>query len=727
MGMGRRVVRVWKRLADRGSVRNVDTSVPLVNYQARTRPVKPLSVAETDAIEKSSRLWAQEKHYEALSVLRHARFTEGVTADLQVEYGLRALELDQAWAAREAFHDAVDLDVAHLDALELFLHTNQVVPPIPGAATRAVSALADLIPHAPLFDVEAATLILPSMPLVETVDRQLRMLRHSADPVAARIGDLVSMDSSDWEDNSDCAPLEDIQAKLIILLMRGELDVAYGLLAASPSECLPQRAMRMAIRRELRNERFKDARTLIQCYIKKMPRDKWAHEQLQKIGDLGKYLSDTELTADGFPLPAKSNDPKYSSHSHRVLYLLHSALPLHSMGYATRTHGLLRGVREHGWDVQGVTRLGYPFDMPNMESLSAIKSNVAIDGVPYHRLSTSDDVELKTPLQAYISRYKHAVKKLALESKPFVLHAASNHWNGLTAVSAANELGIPSVYEVRGLWEITRGSRNPEWMNGKEFRYMARMETDAANAADQVITITQALRDELVRRGVDSSKITIVPNGVDTSRFKARPRNKNLVTKLGLENKTVVGYVGSILNYEGIGLLLDAARRLKAERDDLMFLFIGDGAELTHYRERVADEGLSGSVIFTGRVPHEEVEEYYSVIDIAPFPRLPWPVCEMVSPLKPFEAMAMEKTVIASDVAALAEIVVDGETGALFQKGNPEALIHVLRNLLDSPDLRVRLAKAGRQWVEQERDWRVLAKKIDAIYCSLGGAPTAGR
>lgn len=359
--------------------------------------------------------------------------------------------------------------------------------------------------------------------------------------------------------------------------------------------------------------------------------------------------------------------------------------------------------------------------MPNMESLGPIDPTVTIEGVPYHRLSVSRGSEAKSPIQGYISLYVDALKSLAMEERPFVLHAASNHWNGLAGVSAARELGIPSIYEVRGLWEVTRGSRNPEWMGGPMYKYMARMETDAAINADQVITITNALRDELINRGVDGDKIVVVPNGVEASRFASRPKNQDLAGQLGLQGKTVIGYVGSILNYEGIGLLLDAAHMLKEERDDLAFLFVGDGAELAEYRARVETENLSEVVTFTGRVPHHQVEDYYSLIDICPFPRLPLPVCEMVSPLKPFEAMAMEKAVIASDVDALAEIVIDGETGLLFKKGDSQSLAQSLRRMVNDPELQARVASSGRKWVENERDWKILAKQIGEIYLALGG------
>lgn len=674
------------------------------------------------AVEQATELWNAGHRISAFNVLRRMRLAYGPNAELQYLYGSWAFVQGNTWAAREAFHDAVELDPTHLDALEMFLETNRLMPAAKGTTTEAITTLARLLPHRSDFDADAAALLLPSMSAVEVVDQKIRMLRYSDNAVAKRIGYLAVEPSDGWASTVVTDSLETIEAKIIIVLMRGEYDLAFSLLSKTSLDAQPKRALRLAIRKELRLQQNQDARALLKYYRKLDPDDEWSRQQLKKVAKTDRYMSHYQLATKGFPFPKKSPEPKYTPDPQRIFYLLHNSLPHHSAGYATRTHGLLRGIRGHGWDVQGVTRLGYPYDMPKMESLGPVERTVTVDNVPYHRLSTTEGLEMKSPIQGYIARYSKALQKLAADSRPFVLHAASNHWNGLAAVTTARRLGIPSIYEVRGLWEVTRGSRDPNWMGGGMYRYMARMETDAAANADRVITITNALRDELIARGVDEGKISVVPNGVETSRFTPRERNHELAARHGLHNKTVVGYVGSILDYEGLELLIDAAQRLKQERDDVAFLLVGDGAELAQFRERVERENLSDTVIFTGRVPHHEVEDYYSIIDICPFPRLPLPVCEMVSPLKPFEAMAMKKAVIASDVAALAEIVKNGFNGLLFEKGNAESLTKALRTLLDEPELCERLAESGRNWVAKERDWANLSERIGQIYSEFGGA-----
>ncbi|GAA4518348.1 hypothetical protein GCM10023160_00250 [Brachybacterium paraconglomeratum] len=435
-------------------------------------------------------------------------------------------------------------------------------------------------------------------------------------------------------------------------------------------------------------------------------------------GDDG-AVRNSDLARDGFPFPELRPTPEYEARRDHVLYLLHNSLPHHSGGYATRTHGLLTELNRSGWDVDGVTRLGYPYDMPGMADVPDLPAQERVGLVDYHHLLTGRQIEKKNPMFDYTERYTEALLPLARAERPAILHGASNHWNGLAAVKTGRLLGIPSVYEVRGLWEVTRASRDADWGRSDQYSYLARMEADAARGATRVLAITEALKAELVDRGVDAEKITLVPNGVDTARFTPIPRDEELATELGVQGRTVIGYVGTVVDYEGLNLLLTAARELRRTREDFHVLIVGDGAQLDSLRAVAEDEDLGDVVSFIGRVPHDEVERYYSIIDITPFPRLPLPVCEMVSPLKPFEAMAMGKAVIASDVAALAEIVTPDVNGLLHAKGSSDSLQEQLTRLLDDPELLLELGENSRQWVVENRDWRTLAQVIAGIYAEL--------
>ena len=562
-------------------------------------------------------------------------------------------------------------------------------------------------------------------------------IAHGYTELLARIGEnpepttraIVRINDAAKTGEVDASALESIRndlgltadeaqvAHLVVMLARGNRSTAEALLVKIEDSRIPADSVRREIRRSITAGRKKNSLPYIKAYLRARPDDAWAlalHKQLTTATP-----TNYQLGKSGFPLPKQSREPAFEPVQNRVHYLLHNSLPFHSAGYATRTHGLLKELNAAGWDVDGVTRLGYPYDMPRMEEIPDAPDREVIDGVDYLRLLTGRQIEKKNPLFNYVERYSAELVKAAQRDRPAIIHAASNHWNGLTGVSVARKLGLPSIYEIRGLWEITRGSRNPEWAASNMFKYIARMEADAAKGATRVFTITGALRDEMVRRGVSAEKITVLPNGVDTERFTPIPRVEELALELGVQGKTVIGYIGSILDYEGLGLLIDAAAALATERDDFHVLLVGDGAELESFRDRVREDGLDRVITFTGRVPHEEVERYYSLVDITPFPRLPLPVCEMVSPLKPFEAMAMGKAVVASDVAALAEIVTPGTNGLLHAKGEAASLTSELRRLLDDPELVKRLGSQAREWVVQHRDWRQISTIVAETYAEL--------
>ena len=422
----------------------------------------------------------------------------------------------------------------------------------------------------------------------------------------------------------------------------------------------------------------------------------------------------------GWTAPSRTERSEYRGRERTVAYLLHNSLPYSSAGYATRTHGLLAALVRDGWDPHGVTRFGYPYDTWESGDRRHVEPVDHIDGVHYHRLLDGHRVYRKWPIGAYVDQYTLRVERLIRKHQIGAVHGASNYWNGFAAISAARRLGIPSVYEVRGLWELTRKSRDPGYEESEMFALTARLEADACMHADQVITITGALRDLMIERGVPESKITIVPNGVDTDRFVPLPRDPDLTRELDVDGKVVIGYVGSVLDYEGIDTLLHATAQLKERRKDFHVLVVGDGAAFAQCRVLRDTLGLSDCVTFTGRVPHRDVERYYSLVDVAPFPRKPLPVCEAVSPLKPFEAMAAGKVPVVSSVAALTEIVTNGDNGLVFDKGDISSLTEVLDMAVGDDALRKGLGRRAREWVVRERDWSVLVRTLEQVYATAG-------
>ena len=388
----------------------------------------------------------------------------------------------------------------------------------------------------------------------------------------------------------------------------------------------------------------------------------------------------------------------------RVLNVLAFSLPYSSVGYATRSHGLAIGIKNAGWDIRPYTRPCFPYDSkPGLEG-QTLPEQDDIDGITYRRIFDFERRGMNEVkyLQAAITCLARVIEK----EQPEVVHAASNYITALPALIAARRLGVPFVYEIRGFWEVTRSSRDEAFENTPKYRFMQQFDSLVAQHADHVITITTAMKEELLARGVPAGKISIVFNSVDPARFVPRAPNKALADRLGIpEGVSVIGYVGSFVDYEGLDDLITAAAGLKQAGHDFRLLLVGDGMAFESLRELVHRLGLEDKTILTGRVPHEEVENYYSLVDIAPFPRKPWKVCELVSPLKPFEAMALEKAVVVSSTRALMEIVDHERNGLVFEKGNVDSLRNVLDVLIHQPEKRLNIGMAARKWISAERSW----------------------
>ncbi|WP_133249843.1 glycosyltransferase [Brachybacterium endophyticum] len=656
---------------------------------------------------------------QALLAYREAAAGSVFDQPVLLEYARFLIGHARGSSAEEVLALSLARNGAQVDAIELYFELLRELDLPSDRREWALRRLAADIEAAP--DQHRAAL---DYAIPHSLDSVLTVIGAAQDPVSRAIVRMNELYAQGAADDASLAAAGEglgandaLRAHLTVVLGRGDRSSASELLKDADPRAVPMNALRRAIRRARGAGRDKQAIEYLTAYRRLRPEDGWAKSLLADYEQSA--VSNYQMGRSGFPFPDMRPSPVYEPERSRIFYLLHNSLPHNSAGYATRTHGLLSELNRVGWDVDGVTRLGYPYDMPGMAELPDVPMRDVVGDVTYRRLLTGREIEKKNPLFSYTERYSAALLELAKQHRPSVIHAASNHWNGLTAVKTARKLGLPSIYEVRGLWEVTRGSRNPEWAQSNMFRFIARMESDAAKAATSVFAITEALRGEMIDRGVDGDKIRVVPNGVDTTRFTPMARDTELAAKLGVSGKAVIGYVGSILDYEGIELLLEAAQQLNRSREDFHVLIVGDGAELERFQNIVEEQELDHVVTFTGRVPHEDVERYYSLIDITPFPRLPLPVCEMVSPLKPFEAMAMGKAVVASNVAALEEIVTPGLNGYLHEKGSAESLIEQLSHLLDNQDLSRRIGEQARDWVVANRDWTILAQQIAEVYDEL--------
>ncbi|OYD21129.1 glycosyltransferase [Oceanimonas baumannii] len=399
---------------------------------------------------------------------------------------------------------------------------------------------------------------------------------------------------------------------------------------------------------------------------------------------------------------------KNERNKNKSVYFLHSSLPYFSGGYATRAHGLANALIKKGLDVRAYTRPNFPYDVK--KEIPTKNNSVKVDNITYHK-TNCESVRLRDEA-SYMLDCVEAFDEVIKKEKPGYIHGRSTYQISLPALIAAKKNNLPFIYEVSGLWEIVHESRDTAPQRKHETEKIRHLETMVAKKADLVFTLTGAMKDELISRGVDGSKITILPNCTNPDKFFPCEKSQSLLNKLGIGQKTpVIGYIGSFQDYEGLDDLIAACEILSDRKPDLDYrlLLVGDGPYYKQICDLAKNSSVKDKIIITGRVPHSLASEYYSVVDIAPFPRKSWPVCEMVSPMKPLEALAMEKTVLVSSVKALSEMIINGETGIIFEKGSIISLSKELSNLLADSAQRKKLGKYGRAWVRENRTWSSIA------------------
>jgi glycosyltransferase involved in cell wall biosynthesis len=400
----------------------------------------------------------------------------------------------------------------------------------------------------------------------------------------------------------------------------------------------------------------------------------------------------------------------------RVLHIVTDALPSTSAGYTVRTQEIALAQRAAGLDPHVTTRIGFPVTAGAVDG----RKTVAVDGVPYHRLLPWVMPGRMDAL--YQTHLRHAAA-LTGQLRPAVLHAASNYANAVIALALRDATGLPVVYEVRGFWEDTWLSRHAGTRDLKlSDRYLRTraLETHCMKSADLVVTLGEAMREEIIERGVDPETVIIVPNGVSEEFLQPLPDDQGkLRNSLGIEpGQHVVGLVSSLVAHEGIGTLLEAVRILNDRGVRTRALIVGDGPERPALQRQAAALGLDA--IFPGRVPMSQVRAYHAVLDVFVVPRTPDRVCQLVTPLKPVEAMASGLPVVVSGVRALSEIVNDKVTGLLSPPLDAGALADVLAELLDSADLRAELGANAREWVARDRTWAHNAARYREAYQRLG-------
>ena len=395
----------------------------------------------------------------------------------------------------------------------------------------------------------------------------------------------------------------------------------------------------------------------------------------------------------------------------RVLHVLDHSIPLHS-GYTFRTLSILREQRLLGWDTHHLTSPKHALPSGAEET---------VDGWHFYR--TPAPASARLPGLAEVAMMKQTQARLlevAQKVRPHILHAHSPVLNAIPALRVGRQLGIPVVYEVRAFWEDAAVDHGTTTEGSLRYRLTRRLETHALRQAQHVFTICEGLRNDIAARGIPASKVTVIPNAVDIDAFDVNGApDESLKASLGLQGATVLGFIGSFYAYEGLDLLIAALPRLLQRRPELRVLLVGGGPQDEALRAQVAAAGLGDKVTFTGRVPHAEVQRYYDLVDVLVYPRHSMRLTELVTPLKPLEAMAQGRLLVASDVGGHKELIRHGETGWLFKAGSPQALSDAVEDLLGHRERWSSLRVAGRQFVERERNWKASVARYQPVFDRL--------
>ncbi len=400
----------------------------------------------------------------------------------------------------------------------------------------------------------------------------------------------------------------------------------------------------------------------------------------------------------------------------KILHILDHSIPLQS-GYTFRTRNILREQRKLGWETIHVTGLKQGVS-------DAAKEEV--DGLSFYRTLNGNRLAGKLPILnqgQVISTLAKRIGEVIEEEKPDILHAHSPALNGLAALKAAKKYGLPVVYECRAFWEDAAVDHGTSKENGLRYKVTRKMETEVFKKADQVTTICEGLRRDIIARGIPKTKLTVIPNAVDVEHFSyEQPADQELLNQLQLEGKVVVGFIGSFYAYEGIPLLLEALPKIKQQYPHVHLLLVGGGPQEQLIHEQVKAASLEDCVTLTGRVPHAEVQRYYSLVDIFAYPRLSMRLTDLVTPLKPLEAMAQGKLVVASDVGGHKELIEDGKNGVLFAADDAASLAQAVIQLLANREQWQSLKSEGLKFVSEVRNWKNSVANYQQVYASANQA-----
>lgn len=398
----------------------------------------------------------------------------------------------------------------------------------------------------------------------------------------------------------------------------------------------------------------------------------------------------------------------------KILHILDHSLPLHS-GYTFRSDNIFRCQQQAGLTPVVVTS-------PKHEQSWRMPTELVeeVNGIRYYRAGPLVGPQLPFVAEGLLVRQLASrIQQVVDLEHPDVLHAHSPVLNAMATQRVARKNNLPLAYEIRAFWEDAAVDHGTYGELGLKYRLVHFLETLSCKKVAQIFTICEGLKQDLLTRGIAGSKITIIPNAIDAEAFLRVERDVKLSAQWGLDGFFVLGFIGSFYHYEGLDLLLQAVARLTAKMPQIKVLLVGGGSMEGDLRNLAQQLNIVDRVVFTGRLPHDQMPAMYSLIDVLVLPRKSMRLTELVTPLKPLESMAMKKPVLASDVGGHRELIQDRETGFLFQAGSVDALQQSIQQLYAAPNLLRQCTENAFVWVNNTRTWQANSLLYRNVYAAM--------
>ncbi len=396
----------------------------------------------------------------------------------------------------------------------------------------------------------------------------------------------------------------------------------------------------------------------------------------------------------------------------KILHILYQSHPNIS-GSSTRTKDILTNQKNIGLNPFAITS-------PFQKGENVQNEYEFIHGIQHYRTYSgkkreevkedSNNTWIKLKKLFRILNFKNEITKVVLKEKPEILHAHAMFFCAYPAIRIGKRMNIPVVYEVRSLWEERRKESSPKnIIRQLEYRILRRIETYCMKNADHIIAINENLKQEIVNRGIHNNNVTVIGNAVDIDFIEDQKKQMcNAINK-----SLVFGYIGSISPIEGLSSLVEIFKSTLTD-NDLLIYGKGNDKEIKKLIDQI---GSSKNIMYCGLIERNEIYKAYDKVDVIVNPRIKLKITDAVTPLKPLEAMAFGKIVVASDVGGMKELLTDGETGFLYSADNISDLEHCLLKVLNlTLEQKQEVVDNAIEHIKNNRVWLKSAEKYMAVY-----------